>query len=352
MAGQQATGQIGGGTALRRYARLEARGLWRELPEAQRREVVVGLREASLVIADPRSDQALTHWSLPAVLRLNPGAMPAIFSPAEDAAETLELDDPDMIAALETVHAAIERARPHPGRLRGAGTVALLSALVLAAVFWLPGAVIRQTAAVLPEATRVAIGQEAMADLARLTGAACRGPAGRAALARLSARLFPGEGPVPLAVVREGLGGSLHLPGGQIVLSEALLAEAEGPEVAAGHALAQRQAAAEADPILPLLRHAGLFAAFRLLTTGRLPAGAVEGYAEDLLRADHPQVAPGPLLSRFRAAGLSVSPYAFAVDPSGETVLPLVEADPFPQGGPQPLMSDEDWVALQDICAG
>ena len=60
-------------TALKKYQKLESPGLWRDAPEAQRREVVVAFGEASLVLSDPRTGSALSHWSLAAVHRLNPG---------------------------------------------------------------------------------------------------------------------------------------------------------------------------------------------------------------------------------------------------------------------------------------
>ncbi|HEX9857058.1 MAG TPA: hypothetical protein VGA75_01800, partial [Paracoccaceae bacterium] len=60
-------------TALKKYQKLESPGLWRDTPDAQRREVVVNFGEASLVLSDPRNDSALSHWSLPAVERLNSG---------------------------------------------------------------------------------------------------------------------------------------------------------------------------------------------------------------------------------------------------------------------------------------
>ena len=47
-------------TALKKYQRLEASGLWRERPGAQARDVIVGLREATLVLSDPRSEAPLT----------------------------------------------------------------------------------------------------------------------------------------------------------------------------------------------------------------------------------------------------------------------------------------------------
>ena len=110
-------------TALTKYQRLECVGLWRLTASAQLREVVVGLRDTTLVLADPRTEMALSHWSLPSVERVNPGAMPALFTPGrlDDGApsETVEIEDPDMIAALDTVRTTLIRRRPKPGRLRG-----------------------------------------------------------------------------------------------------------------------------------------------------------------------------------------------------------------------------------------
>ena len=55
-------------TALSKYDRLEATGLWRINPSEQRREVVVSIGDATLIISDI-NDTALTHWSLAAVER-------------------------------------------------------------------------------------------------------------------------------------------------------------------------------------------------------------------------------------------------------------------------------------------
>ncbi|MFN3971023.1 MAG: hypothetical protein ACK4L4_06565 [Gemmobacter sp.] len=339
-------------TALTRYQRLEARGLWRDLPEAQRREVVVSLGEASLVLTDPRSDTALTHWSLPALRRINPGVTPARYAPGDETAEELELDDADMIGALETVRSAIRSARPRPGRLRGTIMGGVLALVIGAGVFLLPDALLTHTASVLPPATRADLGRMALADLVRVTGKPCAAPLGQAALNRLSARLFGGQAPVPVVVVREGVATSVHLPGRLVILSEALVAEADGPEMAAGFILAERTAAETRDPALSLLHHAGLLATFRLLTTGALPPASVAGHAETLLRTGHMPPPFDALLARMRLAEVSATPYAQAIDPTGETVLPLIEADPFPDGAPRPLLRDQDWVALQDICTG
>ena len=78
-------------TAFREYERLEATGLWRATPEAQRREVLVSVGEATLTISDFQG-RALTHWSLAAILRKNPGRMPAIPGILESATHQRDTD--------------------------------------------------------------------------------------------------------------------------------------------------------------------------------------------------------------------------------------------------------------------
>ena len=89
-------------TALKEYDRLEASGLWRADPTAQRVEVVVSIGDATLTLTDT-AERALAHWSLAAVHRKNPSKRPALYAPSDaaDEAEELELSDDDMIAAIE-----------------------------------------------------------------------------------------------------------------------------------------------------------------------------------------------------------------------------------------------------------
>jgi hypothetical protein len=150
--------------------------------------------------------------------------------------------------------------------------------------------------------------------------------------------------------VRDGVRRAAHLPGNIILLSRHLVEDQDGPDAAAGFALAEKLRAESADPLVPILRHAGLLATVRLLTSGVLPEGSLAGYAETALPAE-PLPLPVPLLlERFRAAGIASSPYAFALDPSGETVLDLIEGDPFRSGAPPPILPDGEWISLQTIC--
>lgn len=337
-------------TVLKDFQRLEAQGLWRRTDEDQRRDVIVSLGDATLVISDTRG-VALAHWSLPAIhiSRAAPDSdddNSHVLRPSADAREQLEVSDPVLIDALERVHRAIERARPHPGRLRNVvwgGAVALLAGL---AIFWLPDALVRHTASIVPMAKREEIGRALLQDIRRVAGPRCETPLGSAALGRLRARILPGRGEV--IVLSGGVAVTEHLPGRLVLLNRAIVEDHEDPAVAAGYILAETQRAAQVDPLERLLESAGVIASFRLFTTGELPADTLSAYAETLLTTPQAPADTGALLARFADAGVSSAPYGYAVDVTGESTLALIEADPAPDA-PAPI-SDGDWVSLQGIC--
>jgi hypothetical protein len=341
-------------TALKKYQRLECQGLWRETPEAQRRDVIVSFRAASLIISDGRSETALSHWSLPAVTRLNPAKMPALYGPGADAGETLEIDDRDMIGALETVHDAVAAQRPHPGRMRHLLLGGAMLAGLALTVFWLPGALITHTARVVPWPKRQEIGRAVLADLQHISGTPCDAAPARRALARLTSRLFTGPTPPVIVVLRDMPVPVAHLPGGFLLINRHLIEDHDSPDVAAGYLLAERARADMTDALVPLLKWVGLRATFGLLTTGRVPAGAMAGYGEALLAARQSTVPDDLLIRSFAAVGLPLAPYAQALDPQGKATKALIAADPVPQPqapAPRLVLTDDDWVALQGICS-
>lgn len=336
-------------TALTKYARLEASALWRASPDDQRREVIVSIGDATITISDIR-DRAITHWSLAAVQRANPGRRPAIFHPDGDPGETLEFaeDEARMIDAIEKLRRAVEKNRPRPGRLRGLGLIVSLAMVAALAVFWLPGIVISHTVSVVPAVKRTEIGAALLTRIERMTGPACSDPGGLRSLQKLRARL--GSGPVH--ILPGMLSTSLSLPGGVILLDRALVEDFEEPDVAAGFVLAEKTNALQRDPLRALLEQMGTLASFQLLTTGSLKSETLDAYAEILLTQPRPNTDPDLLLTDFAARSVRSTPYAYALDVTGEAVLPLIEADPMAGADPAPLLSDADWLRLQSICGG
>jgi hypothetical protein len=337
-------------TALSEYQRLETPGLWRASAEDQRRDVIVSVGDATLVIYDG-AGRPLAHWSLAAVERLNPGLRPAQYRPGPDSPEELELTAPEMIEAIERVRRAIQRRRPHQGRLRLFLMGGALGLVLLAGALWLPDALVRHASVVVPYAKRVDLGERLLAEITDRTGAPCDAPLGRAALDRLQARLLP-DARLRLEVLPGGIPRSLHLPGGLILLHRELVEEHEDPGVVAGYVLAEHARRAAADPVERLLEDAGFLAAFRFLTTGDVPEEVLAEHAARLAEAPRPAV-PAPALTEvFAGAGLPASPYAYAEDPSGETTLELIEADTVSAFDAIPALPDSAWVSLQGICSG
>lgn len=340
-------------TALTKYDRLEAAGLWRAAPDQQRIDVIVSLGNATLTIKDMR-DQALAHWSLAAIARSNPGKRPALFHPDGDTTETLEIaaDEDEMIRAIEKLRKAVERARPKKGRLRGILTLSLLASGLAAAVFVLPNALVDQALKVVPDVKRAEIGNALLTEMQRATGIPCSSPSANPALVELTRRMTTDEGPTYLAVMRAGVKDAIHIPGGVILLGRAMVEDYESPDVLAGYIIAEQTRRTARDPLRHLLESSGMLATLRLLTTSRLPASAIEEHAKHLLTEDPTPIAMAPLLARFELQNVPSSPYGYALDITGEVTLPLIEGDPFAGVAQAPVLPDASWVRLQTICEG
>jgi hypothetical protein len=334
-------------TALSKYARLEAVGLWRPNPDAQRKEVFVSLGEATLVISDLRSNTALTHWSLAALERQG-ASLPAIFSPDGDSGETLELgeDAQEVIDAIETLRQAVARARPHPGRLRWLGAGLSTAAVIAAVTLWLPGALREHAISVLPEIKRQQISSALLAEVTTVTGQPCRTQASERARQTLAQRTRVKE----VVVVPKGLAAPLILPDRTVLISHDLLAEHEDPFVAAGFVLAAQSGVDENAMLQDVLQLAGLRGTATLLTTGSLPETVLVDYVQSARFAQASDVSKADLIPLFEEAGLHLTPYAHALEASQDKIADLVAADPMADTQPESLMPDADWLRLQAIC--
>ena len=83
----------------------------------------------------------------------------------------------------------------------------------------------------------------------------------------------------------------------------------------------------------------------RLLTTGQLDRAALQAHALALLSQETGPVPSAALSPLFDMAGISAGPYAAAVGVTDLGVAPASGGAP-----PRVLISDADWVSLQNIC--
>lgn len=339
-------------TALKEFERLEAQGAWRETPETRLRDVIVSVGDATLILSDPKSEKPLSHWSLPSITRLNPGRIPAIYTPnMHEPDETLEVDDPLMINAIERVLRATLSRRAHPGRLRGGLFIVAALMMAAAAVLWLPDALIRHAARIAPPAQARNVGQAVLADIAQSTGAVCARKSGQAVLDWSAPRVTGTDSAI--RVVPAPVNGARRLPGSLYVLGADLLETQAGPEAAAAHLIAAKLAMSDEQVLQRALDYAGPQAVLRLLTFGTLPDDALRGYGQKLLSEPAPIPEDAPLLQELGRRGISAEPYARTLDPTGKSMLNLIEQDPMRNGGkPAALLTDQQWLALQQICAG
>lgn len=328
-------------TVLSKYERLECPGLWHPAPDAQRRNVFVSLGEATLIIRDA-TDTAVAHWSLPAIERINPGKAPALYRPGPDADELLELDDEMMIDAIRTVRRAVAKTRPRKGRVRRAVLLGILLFVAILGIWWLPGALVRHTAQVLPETVRQEVGQRLLQKLTPFTGTPCSASGGIKALAVLQDRVL-GATPWNIVVVPDGPVLSGNLPGGMLILRRDLIEIADGPEAAAGALLTESARSLARDPLLGLLESVGPAATLRLLTQGEISDANLEKAAARYLLQPPPQIPSASLAARFNEAGVPPGPYAARAG----IVIPLA-----PHPYLTPLLRDGDWLRLSQICGG
>ena len=331
-------------TVLAEYQRLEAEAIWRPSPDTQRRDVIVSIGKATITLSTPNGE-ALNHWSLPAITRLNAGEVPAIYGPGGDAPDTLEVADTEMIEAIDRVLDAIQKSPTAAGWARRLSMLALLFGFGAAMVIWLPGAITAYTASLVPRAARASIGADVLAKTERVTGAPCRTPAGDRALSRLSERLFPG-GDTRLSVMPSALAETAHLPGGEILIGHRLVEDHETPDVLAGYVLAEDLRRTETEPLARLLAGVPFRASLAILSTGRLRDVDLERMAEWVVAAPLTPVPEVDLLQAMDRTGVPTAPYGYAKDISGESTLAFVENN----GDAAPVLDDTDWIALQAIC--
>ena len=334
-------------TVLAKYQRLEAEGIWRSGAQAQRRDVIVSIGDATITIS-AANGTALTHWSLPAMERLNPGERPALYRPSGDSPETLEIAEAEMIDALEKVLKYIRRGNSGSAGVRRFATIGTALVILGAAALWLPPATIRYTASLVPDVARASIGAALLEDMDRVAGAPCASPAGLRALESLKRRLFGPDGP-RLVVLSSTLRETSHLPGGTILISHTLVEDFETPDVLAGYVLAEDIRMQQEDPLARLLDFAGLRAALGLLLQGKVPDAAMKRMAEGVVAETPGVVSDGDLLQSLQSREIPAKPYALARDFSGTSTAALIQAEA--PAGPL-VLEDGDWIALQRICEG
>ncbi len=372
-------------TALAKYQLLEAPGRFFDGETAAARDVVVKFGDATLILLG-LDDVPIAHWSLAGLRDVAAGNSGdgLVLTPDPDGSERLAMDDAEMATAIRTVCPDLRQKRPvSASRLRKVmfWSVAALGSLYLI-IFHLVPALSDRLAVLIPPEAEIAMGEEMTDQFADLLtegdGARfCSSPNGDRALARMVARLSPhADSYVPLnvRVLDHEMVNAFALPGGQIVLFRGLIRTADTPEEVAGVLAHEIGHVVARDPTRLTLRSAGSAGLLGLLLGDVTGATVTVALSEALLRSGYQREAEANA-DTYAAALLSAE--ALPSAPMADFFLKLKEmvgdepsflshlsthpdlqgradktraADTVGDAPFDPILTDQEWVALRNIC--
>jgi len=292
-------------TAIDKYTRLEALGQWRETPDEPPREVVVSFENATLVLSD-LNEKPLCHWAMAATFRLKLDGANAVYTPDTEGFETLEINDVEMVEAIAQVSLAaitISRRTPWLRWVFLVFLVGIIGVIAYSAPVMLRAQAIRMTA--LESARKLGTDMVATLDTD-----ICREPRGDIARALFQSRVFSGGGTV-LLIARGQIQASAF-PGGVVLIDGPTLQSMQSPDELA--ALTIALTAQSESTLIKLFEASSSRELLQYITSGKL--------SEERLA---------------KAARNTTS------EPNTDSI------DNFSAPN-QPLLRDQDWVALQGIC--
>jgi Zn-dependent protease with chaperone function len=374
-------------TALAKYAKLESEARYFDGESAQPRDVFLSFGERSLIIIG-FNDVAIAHWPLASLRAIGLRRDKAVqLVPHRDSDERLVLSDRHMLNAIGEVcpdlyHRPVDRKGVRRAVLWAGAAVGSLALIVFVLVPALAG----QLALMIPPEREQQLGDAIVDQIQSVMELAtgnrpltCDHKAGQAALERMVARLGPDLGlpyPLRVGVIDHEMINAFAVPGGRIVIMRGLLKAAGNPEEVAGVLAHEIGHVVYHDPTRAALRAAGTAGILGLLLGDVFGAGIVvvasdavinASYQRDAeIRAD--EIAYGLLAE----AELPSRPFAgFFTKLRGkygemDGILKLIASHPGLEGraqraaaadligdGPyEPVLSDQDWIALRGICQG
>lgn len=243
---------------------------------------------------------------------------------------------------------------------KAAAAFAVVSAAAVALFLTAPG----WLGPIVPESWERGMGEAMVGDLGNRV---CHTPAGDAALTRLAQRLDPAGTPVRVGVANIPLINAAALPGGQVLIFDGLIQQADSPDELAGVLAHEIGHVRKRHVMTAILRQFGM----SILVSGM--SSGLGGDALGLISLDYSRDAESEAdgYARTRLAAADISPAGtagFFRRLGGETdTMPQwtnwVDSHPSPAGRARafreavrkghayrPALSDREFTALQDMC--
>ena len=292
-------------TAIDKYTRLEALGQWRESPTQPPREVVVSFGNATLVLSN-LDEKPLCHWAMAATSRMSLEGTKAVYTPDTEGFETLEIDDAEMVEAIAQVSRAATTVNLRTPWLRWV-FIALVMTASAAIAYATPPLLRSQAIRMTGSESARKLGTDM---LATLSPDICREPRADAARELFQSRVFP-DGRT-LLIISRGQAQASIFPGGVVVISRDTLQVMQSPDELAR--LTTALSARSESTVDQLFESSSPRELFDYITSGKLSDERLAKAARNIINS--PEV--------------------------GE-MTEFTSPD-------QPLLRDQDWVALQGIC--
>ncbi|MCY3879778.1 MAG: hypothetical protein OXF74_11450 [Rhodobacteraceae bacterium] len=334
-------------SVLAEFDKLETIGIWHSTDEDPGQRVVVKLNERYLTLFS-FNGRPLAHWAMSAVQRGNPGSMPANYSPDDQYCESLEISDSYVVSLLDRQlqHPVEETDTEIATWSWRAGTTALISVLVLAlAAYIVASNLAGWTASLTTAAKSKQLGERAFNQVTEIVGGNCRFGLGGTLLDTIAYQFLDNR--YSIRIVRGQVPDTMHLPGGIIIISEALLLRSDQPEVFVGHLLEEKIRSELTDPLAMLLELAGLQATVNFALRGEIDESVLRDYALEKLRGQRQYVNPDAVFAELESEGVSALPFAQAI---GWTETLYLGDGGAQAGEPPSLLSNNDWLSIRKIC--
>lgn len=304
--------------------------------------------------------------------------------PTEDEAPRdparLVLLDADSIAWMHRTRPGLFKADLHPGTWKKLLTYAggAVAATLLMLFVILP-ALADTLARIIPVEREQAFGKTVTAQMERLLGGSslgalrCDAPAGEAALQKMLARLTDGQEmlyDIELQVFDHDLINAFAAPGGQVVILNGLLQEAQGPDEVAGVLAHEIGHVESRDATRHALRTAGSAGLLSMILGDFTGGAAIALVGERLITASYTREAEAAAdlfaLRMLDAARIDAGGFARFFDtldgigielPAYLATHPVTteratQARDFArgQGATSPVLTEAEWQALKGIC--
>ena len=211
-------------TAIKKYTRLEASGLWKESSKSQQVEVLITFGKTSIILSDYK-DNPLTHWSLAAIKLISRNKIESIFSTDPENGETLKISDVNMVEAF-LLFINEEDDKPKSFKLIYYVITASLISLLTLFLLFLPSKVRILTGSIISQAHEAQLVEPFINEHIAKHGSICSSPQTNKILNSILTSVQKENPILSVKIVRAQKMNILHLPGGSILVSNNFLKSA------------------------------------------------------------------------------------------------------------------------------